>query len=720
MLKYGSLNNVLNQNSKTLLPRNLTLNSSLNTTKNNIIITNTVNSDLTNNTTTQTNINISDASIDNLNVTKISASNNSINPYIICDGPIAFSLLRSEYMYHNFKIYPILFTQDILINNKNLELNSDSIIIKDNVLVINNDVKNNSLLDNTTDVFITGIIFPIIDQNSSTGYYSGLLYLPNNKIEKVSPTSTIYKWTNNKYLIFKNLNKGFYKLKYLSQNNNFLTYKNTLTSTYVDLFDNNDDLSNLIVNSIAITDGELVAFNNEYLNIMLGDQDNQPINIITFNKTNIHFKNNIDMIFDTSLTIKNFIDYLKFYNNLITFYTDIFFNNNNSFINFTDKLTIISNGQSFLSFDYTNNRIEFNKDVIVNTLIILSNLELNFKDLFFGNEFNIGSLINNIFVPFLNFTNTSTNQSLNLLINSYVNNLFINNNLTFNSTSKLTFENILNIISSSGDTYFNINNINKSINFDKIINVSDITISSSILLNNQISIKVINDFKITDIQNNLLINFNSSYLRFFYNLYINKFNPKITFDDLNTIEISSINPNIKLQVNQNSIIINGPSNSNSTTLNVIVGSSLNITNISCNFESGLNIFNFIPTAKLYVLSGATKPTENISFVFQSVYSIPNENTTQFSGKLNITSRAMDGNFINIYNINIWTTPLGTVEYDTIIPINNNLLGDWSINNFILTLVQPMDNGDYYNIQINCNGSLNYNIIWGIKLDGLSI
>jgi hypothetical protein len=47
MLKYGSLNNVSNQNSKTLLPRNLTYNYALNTSSTNInVINNSSNNEL--------------------------------------------------------------------------------------------------------------------------------------------------------------------------------------------------------------------------------------------------------------------------------------------------------------------------------------------------------------------------------------------------------------------------------------------------------------------------------------------------------------------------------------------------------------------------------------------------------------------------------------------------------------------------------------------------
>jgi hypothetical protein len=264
MLKFG-FSNIPNSNSKTLIPRNLTYKYSLNSTSIN-------NNSITNNTLqSQSSGNFDNASINNLNVGTISELSNVINPYIVFNGPVAFSVLRAEYLYNDFKNYPILFTRNILINNKNLTINSESILIKDNVIQINNQIKNNDFLNSTSDIFISGLIFPIIDQNSSTGYFSGLLYLPNNKIKKVSSTSNYYKWTNEKYQLFRNIDKGFYKLKYLTQDNDFSSYQNQMTSKYVDLFDNNNNLSNLIVNSLGITDGELT-----FLILLLGKY-NKPL-----------------------------------------------------------------------------------------------------------------------------------------------------------------------------------------------------------------------------------------------------------------------------------------------------------------------------------------------------------------------------------------------------------------------------------------------------------
>jgi hypothetical protein len=134
MLKYGSLNNISNQNSKTLLPRNLTYNYSLNTTQNSNNINNTT-QNITQNTTQNITQNSNNS---NINVETISALSNTTNPYIVCNGAIAFSLLRYEYINHNFKTFPILFTRDILIDNKNVELNTESLTIKDNVIIINN------------------------------------------------------------------------------------------------------------------------------------------------------------------------------------------------------------------------------------------------------------------------------------------------------------------------------------------------------------------------------------------------------------------------------------------------------------------------------------------------------------------------------------------------------------------------------------------------------
>ena len=576
MLKFDSLNIISNSTSKTLVPRNLTCKYS-NSISNSTIINNS-----STNSINQTSANFSTATITDLSIGSLSAFGNTLNPYIIFDGAVAFSLLKSEYINNNFKTYPILFTRDILINNNNILMNTNSLIIKDNVIQINNQIQNNTIIDSTSDVFISGIIFPIIDKNSSTGNFSGLLYIPNLKIEKISNISNNYKWTTNKYTYFSNMDKGFYKLKYLSSGLNFTNYQNNMDSNYVDLFDNNNNLSNLIVGGLGITDGELVAFNKDFLNINIGAD---PSNIITINKTSLTLKQNIDIIFQNNLNLKTLsITYINLSNNIITFNCDIVLLQNQATLNFKNNLFISSNNQNFINIDNTNSRIEFVKDVLIKSLTILNNLQINFPNFIFNNEFNIGSNVNDIFIPYINFNNST----INLLVQTYANNLFITNSLTFLNTSSFIFNNILNFNSSLGDTFFNISTILQRTTFIQPVYINNLTISSNITLLYDSPINVTNNFIIQDLNRNIFINFNINYSRFLNNIYINKYNPQIIFDDTNTLNINSLNPQVKLQVTQNSIVINGPNDSTSTTTKVIVGSSLNITNISSVYIYELN------------------------------------------------------------------------------------------------------------------------------------
>ena len=195
------------------------------------------------------------------------------------------------------------------------------------------------------------------------------------------------------------------------------------------------------------------------------------------------------------------------------------------------------------------------------------------------------------------------------------------------------------------------------------------------------------------------------------------FLPSILFDDDNTLTLNSLNPLVQLQITQNNINIIGPYNSTSTSNNVIIGSSFNVSNISCNYSSGLNLFTYTPISKLYVLSGSTKPNEQIAFNFTNLFSLQ-ENTLQFSGKLNIITRSPDSptSFFSIYDINIWTTPDSLIEFSNINPINSNI-GDWKINSLVL-MYDPLISTT--NLIITCSGSLTYNVIWGVRLEGLSI
>jgi hypothetical protein len=714
MLKYDSLNIISNSSScsSSGIPRNLTYkyaNSGINST---------ITDNSTSTTTNQSSANFTTATITDLSIGSLSAFGNTLNPFIVFDAAVAFSLFKSEYANNDFRAYPILFTRDIFINNNNLTMNTNSLIIKDNVIQINSQVQNNTITGSTSDVFISGIIFPIIDKNSSTGNFSGLLYIPNLKIDKVSSTSNDYNWTNNKYSYFSNTDKGFYKLKYLANDLDFTNYQNNMDSNYVDLFDNNNNLSNLIVGGLGITDGELVAFNNEFLNINIGYN---PVNIITINKTNLSLHQNIDILFQSSLNLKTLNNiYLNLSNNLITFNNDLVLSKNQSTINFKNNLFISSNNQNFININNANSRIEFLKDVLINSLTIVNNLQINFPNLVFNNQFNIGSNIDEVFVPFINFTNTTDTESINLLVTTNANNLIINNSLSFLSTAIFIFNTFINFNSSEGATFFNISTITQRTTFIQPVYINNLTISSSITLINDLPINVINNFILQDSNKNILSSFNATYSSFFNDIYLNKYNPQLIFDDENTLNINSLNPLIKLQVNQSSIVISGPKDSTSTSTNVIVSSSLNVTNIGCTYVSGLNSFNYTPVSKLFISSGSTIPNQNITFVFQNLFSLE-ENTVQFSGKLNITSRSPDSNppQINIYDINIWSTPNSTIEIspNPIVPINTNNIGNWGINNISLQMIYITSTT---NLVINCNGSPSNNVIWALKIDGLSI
>ena len=79
--------------------------------------------------------------------------------------------------------------------------------------MLNSENLNNYISNFQTDNLISGYIFPITDQNTFTGYYSGVLYIPNSKLVKISENSTFYQWTNDKYNYFTNQKKVFYKFK---------------------------------------------------------------------------------------------------------------------------------------------------------------------------------------------------------------------------------------------------------------------------------------------------------------------------------------------------------------------------------------------------------------------------------------------------------------------------------------------------------------------------
>ena len=297
MLKYGDLLNINNGTSKTLNPRTLVYN-------NNITIQSSNDNNTTTTSTTQSSGNFNSAIITDLEVNTISLIPNTLVTNIVIYSPIAFSVLKTDYELNNFSLYPIYFSQNMKIENKNFLLNTENFTIKDNVIMLNSENLNNYISNFQTDNLISGYIFPITDQNTFTGYYSGVLYIPNSKLVKISENSTFYQWTNDKYNYFTNQNKGFYKFKYLPQNLNFSGYSNNMDSNYYDLIDNNQNLANIMANAIGLYDGEIIGMNNTNIIFKLSDGETL-YDTLNITKTDINILNNLALKFIDSFYIKD-------------------------------------------------------------------------------------------------------------------------------------------------------------------------------------------------------------------------------------------------------------------------------------------------------------------------------------------------------------------------------------------------------------------------------
>lgn len=697
MLKYEPIiNNISYGNSKSLISRNLTLHAKAIDTTN---ITN-----ISTNTSVQSSGVFATSEITDLSVATINSITNSVNPLILFQGNTAFSAIKADYQFNNFSIYPILFTRNILINNLKLNLNTEELTIKDNVILINNNLINATVAGNTTDKLISGIIFPIADQNIDTGYYGGLLYLPNSKIEQLNASST-YNWTNNKFNYFTNLNKGFFKLKYLPQNLNFSIYDNTINNTYTDLVNNNDNLSNLLVGSLGIADGELIAFNNQFLDFKIADDLNEPYSIFGIQKNQLNIYNDVDIYFDNKLSIKNTDTYITFSEDTITFYKNLILNSDIFTITFNTNLLIASNNINFIEFDAINNKITVIEPIEINNLVILNSILLN-NSLNISNNFNIIS--NDI--TYINFN--SINLTINLLQPTNINELIIINRLTMDTDSLFVFNNNIYFQDSNNELYFLLNSTNKLINLllPTIANTFSITNNFNIL--NNIPITVSDNFIV---KNNIsiFINFNSTLNTFYNNLYFDKSQSEIIFR--NDDKLSIHNNKIFLNLNNN-IIIQGPDNilNNSTLQMINVNSSLQISNspsvIIINSIS--NIFSAYDTT--YITSGITDISSNIVFRFNNI-----SKNTLMSGKLTGTTKSFNTKLISIYDISLWINLDINDEYycefNTLVPINSNTIGDWSITNII---VENTNNN--INLLVYCSGSLNDIVVWGFKLNILSI
>lgn len=740
-------------NSKSLLPRNLSYKN-----------TNT-NSNITSNTspTTTTTSNLTSASISDLMASSINNINDSLNPVLVFSANTAFSLLKNEYETNNFRLYPILFTRNILIDNSKLILNTEQLSIKDNVIVINSELNNINIIGNISDQIISGIIFPIADNNLSTGYFAGLLYVPNFKINPQSIDSTIYHWINEKYPYFANKDKGFFKLKYLPENLNFSNFNNSMNQTYQNLLENNNNYSNLLVGSIGIADGELVAFNNTYLNIKISNGITDSVTILGIDLTKITINNNVDLVFEEKLLInsKNNIDYLEFFDNNINILQKLNFSLINSYLNFNENLFITSKNEEYIHFDSINNLIEFKKLTqfnnvdIVNSSLLLSNSSLQFNtNLDFkkidqntkeeSTFITLNTLNNKIILSKETIADTITingNGNLTLLENS---NLIFENNANFKFSGEFYFKNNLN----PNLDFISLNSINNTINCLQQTNINKLIIKENITLSNNISINVANNFSIKTNTNKELINFSNQHNTFYNDLYFDKKNPKIVFDldisgtdisgniEKNILSIHGNNCDLKLNISKDISITNQQDISyEDFGKDININTSFQIINNSMYTYNANDPLNINTTNKIYIMSGLTPANvisgnTTINFILNNVSTIKGH----FSGKLIGTSLNVSAdtqNKVSHYEIDFWTQydniyidddnenqEIVSIVFEEVVHINKKNKHDdtWKILGLELISVT-----DVTNLKIICqNKSLINDVTWNLKVDILTI
>ena len=680
--------------SRSSIPRSLTYSS----TTNNTIVSST------SNTTSTSNFNA--ATIIDLVVNTLNIVPNSVNPFIIVSSPIAFSILKSDYLANNYVTYPIFISLDMSIQNKNVILQTEHLTIKDNVIMLNSNTLNSSLLGNQSDVLISGFIFPIVDKNINTGTYSGLLYVPNSKIGLVSPNSSFYNWTNIPFNYFTNINKGFFKLKYLQDNLTFAKYNNTMDQAYLDLINNTTNLANLQVGSLGVADGEIVGLNN---NIGIKYSDGTTlVNIANFSKTSLTLYNNISLNFVNNLFISD-INNNKFLSmdgatNLINFFQSVYYTGANFNVNFDSIINYVSNQNILLTMNSIINRVTINADAYINNLVVLQRFELNNIPFSFVNTLNFKGNDDNIYLTFsVPYSNVTFIKPV------IIDTCSINTAITLNNNIPFQFATVLYVQDSLGSNYIVINGTTGIISLLSTF-VTNLSVTNSLNLTNDIPINVVNRFQVMN-SNRLLVSFDDNNNYFYNNLVFNKYKPNIIYNNQDALQFQDTSNNLIIRLDT-ALNINGPFNGYQDISNTIVNASFTMTNTNINFNS--NSFN--PLSKSYILSGLTLISNNISFTFNSVC-----NKNLMSGVLIGTTRSLSTQSILMYNIQLWTYVNDNnefiVTYNSLAPVNNNYIGDWKINN--MELVQP--NQDYnFNLIINCTGSATNNVLWSFKLDILSI
>ena len=558
---------------------------------------------------------------------------------------------------------------------------------------------------------ISGYIFPITDQNTSTGYYSGMLYIPNSKLVKINTNSTFYKWTNNKYNYFTNQNKGFYKLKYLPQELSFTQYGNNMDDNYYDLVNNNINLANLQANAIGLYDGEIVGMNNTNLSFKVSD-GTSIYEMLNITKTDINILNNLAFKFVNTLFIKdiNNNNYLSVgaVNDFVTFYKNIFLQNNNHAIEFTNILNFMTGSLNMARFTASTNKIELFSTTLVNDLKILSSFELNNIPITFLSTLNIiGN--GNVFMSFNSVTNLIT-----MFQPTYINTLLINNSFKLNNNIPLKFTTLMSIQDINSNIFMTFNSTNNLITIPIPTIISTLSINTTFQLLNDIPIIVENNFKIQN-ATSLLALFNATGFNTYRNIIFATINyPKIYYNPTQELTIGDSNATIKLKLS-NTVTIEGPINGYMDISNCIMNSSFNVTN---SLAQDFNL-TFTPKNQLYILSGITQP--NATFIFTCNNILNNNN---MSGKITGTTWALNTLAVNAYDINIWSYPYDnngqfefTVGYSTLTQINQTNNGNWFIDSIYLT--QPSFDGTYH-LNIKVKGSVSDRVVWGFKVDVLQI
>jgi len=698
MFKYGDILQPTNGNSKTLYPRNLSYSK----------VSNTQTITTSSSNTVQSSGNFNSASITDLTINSINIIPNTSATNIIISSPVAFSLTKDEYELNNFFLYPIFFSRDIFIQNKNFILQSNNVTIKDNVILLNSTLTTTFIDTNRSDSLISGFIFPIADQNISTGFYAGLLYVPNNKIAKINPTSNVYNWTNNQFNYFTNNLKGFFKLKYLPQSLSFSNFNNTMDQNYTELINNNVTLANLHINAIALQDGEIVGLND---NLALNLSDGTTIyKLIQIDKLNYNILNNLGLRFVNNLIISD-INNNKFISldtvaSLITFYKNIAFNNSEYIISFNNILYFNYESTNIIKITGPTKQTEINGTVLIDNLKVIGSFQLNNIPFTFINSLSIVS--NNLeFILFDSVLNKITFYKPTI-----INTLIVLESFNINNNIPLIFNLGLYIQDINKINYIYFDGIQKQITCLVPTKIGILTINNSFELLNDISIFVLSKFTIQT-KLNIFAIFDINNLTLQNNILFNTTkNPKISFQQGKTLNISDTNQTINLDIDT-SVTITGPNTSYQDISNTIVYSSFNITNTSA-IDYNLT---FTPISKIYIASGITQNNGKILFKFQEVLT-----TNNMSGKLTGTTWGLNSLFVNTYDINLWSYPIivnhqqaTTVGYNTLNPINPNN-GNWYINNIYLL----QDSNNNYNLNVECIGSIIDRIVWGFKLDILQI